>query len=404
MKLVIIGNGPAAVYALQAIDAYKSRCAKRQLQIKIVSAESTHAYAPMFLVNYLTGEFTEEHLFIGTKDCNCETFLGKEVIEVLDQENKVVLKSGRELSYDKLLIATGASPIKPNIKGLKKKGIHFFNRLSDVKKLSYELSKAQRAVVVGAGAIGIEVAIALNKMGKKVTVVELLDEILPQLLDKDLASIVRQKLNALGINFILGQAVTEMIGKSQVRAVLVGNREIETDLVVVATGVKPNIDFLKSSTVKRKTGIIVNKKMQTNVANIFAAGDVVESIDPYGDYEVVFNWYNAVEQGWIAGANIIGAQKNYSYSPPLTVLKGMAPPVISIGQRYGSAKYDILSYNDKTKGFFAKLFVTNGYLDCFQAIGMADVAGLMYNCIKGRKDLTKLKDVVFGKGIRALLG
>lgn len=392
MKIVIVGNGPAATKALEAIAAHKAFSHRDVGSITVVSAELIAPYSPMFLVDYLTGELVEEEILLEENhELSVERLLGEKVIRVEDAENKVILESGRELGYDKLLIASGAVPFKPSIKGIDKEGVHFFNRLGDVKGLSRQVPSAKNIIIIGAGAIGVEAAIAFNKMEKDVLIVELLRQCLPQMLEEDLAKHVEMKLSTLGIRFLLGKAVSEIKGNERATGIVVGDKEIAGDLVLVTCGLSPNIDFLRSSKVRISKGILVNEMMQTNVPNIYAAGDVAESIDPYDGYELVFSWYNAIDQGWTAGCNLIGIESTCKASPGLAVLKGTEPPVISVGRKYGENGYETLSYINEEEGVYEKIFIKNNRVDCYQAIGLPDKVGLMYSYIKERKDIRQIK-------------
>jgi len=397
MKIVIVGNGAAAIKALEAIATYEAMSNADKGRITIVSVERTAPYSPMFLVGYLTRELGEEDILLGEKHgLSPLRLLGKKVIRVEDRENKVVLKNGREIGYDRLLIASGASALKLPIKGIDKDGVHFFNRLGDVKRLWQEVPSAKNIIIIGAGAIGVEAAIAFNRMGKNVLIVELLSQCLPQMLDEDLAKHLERKLSTLGIRFLLGESVSEITGDNQATGIIVGAKKIAGDLVLVACGLSPNIDFLTLSDVRTNRGILVNERMQTNVPNIYAAGDVAESIDPYGGYELVFNWYNAIDQGWTAGCNLIGIESTYRASPGLAVLKGAESPVVSVGRKYGENGYETLSCTNEEKGVFEKIFIKNNRVDCYQAIGVSDKVGLMYSYIKERKDVQQIRGMLCG--------
>jgi len=396
MKIVIIGYGPAAIKAIEAITAYKAVSHRDVDSITVVSAELIAPYSPMFLVDYLTGELVEEEILLEENHgLSVERLLGDKVIRVEDNKNQVILESGRELGYNKLLIASGAVPFKPSIKGIDKEGVYFFNRVDDAKRLSRQVSSAKNIIIIGAGATGVEAAVALNKIGKKVLVVEQLTQILPQMLDRELAKYMERKLADSGVIFLLGNGVSEIAGNGWATGVVVGNKEIMGDLILIIVGVKPNIDFLKSSNVKVNKGILVNEKMQTNVPNIYAAGDVAESIDLYGGYELVLSWYNAIDQGWSAGCNLIGIENTCKASPGLVVLKGTEPPVISVGRKFGENGYKTLSYSDKQRGICEKVFLKNNRIDCYQTIGISDKVGLMYGYIKERKDINNIRGMFF---------
>ncbi|MFX1265490.1 MAG: NAD(P)/FAD-dependent oxidoreductase, partial [Promethearchaeota archaeon] len=270
----------------------------------------------------------------------------------------------------------------------------YFNRLQDARRLLKEIPNARNIIIIGAGAVGIEAAIAFNKMGKKVVVAEMLDQILPQTLDKEVAKYFEKVLSASGITFSLGKSISEITGITQATGIVIGKKELKADLILATAGVKPNVEFLLSSSVKFDRGILVNEKMQTNVPNIYAAGDVAESLDPYGKYELVFNWYNAVDQGWVAGCNLAGVENVYKDSPCLTVLKGVEPPVVSVGRKYGDDGYDTFSYIDKHRGIYEKFFIRSNHIDCYQVIGIQDKVALMYGYIKGRKVISNVNDLL----------
>lgn len=395
MKIVIIGNGPAAVRALEAIASRKN--SKTGLKITLTSAESTPSYSPMFLGGYLAGELAREKITIGEKHgLSSERILGDKVVRVDDSKNRVVLESGREVVYDRLLISSGALAVKPPLKGLNKQGVFLFNKLADVEALLKELPKAKNIIIIGAGAIGIEAGIVFRKAGKHVVVVELLCQCLPQMLDDDLARRVERILSRMGIKFLLDCCVSSIKGDKRATGVLIGGKEVAGDIILLACGVRPNIDFLKSSRIKVNRGILVNEKMQTNIPNIYAAGDVAESKDPYGGYELVFNWYHAIEQGWTAGCNLIGVENSCRASPGLAILKGMETPVVSIGRKYSESGYKTLSFADEKRSTYEKIFIKNNRIDCYQAIGITDKAGLMYGYIKERKDVREIKDILRG--------
>jgi NAD(P)H-nitrite reductase large subunit len=395
MKIVLVGNGPAAINALEAIATCKASSCVDEVKITVVSEERTASYAPMFLSGHLTGELGEEEILLRENHgLSPERLLGEKVIEVEDSQNRVIMESGKKISYDRLLIASGASPVAPPIKGIDKEGIYFFNRLGDVKRLLQYLPSARDIIIIGAGAIGLEAAIALNKMGKHVLNIEQLPQCLPQMLEEDQARHLEMTLRNSGIRFLLEKCVFEISGDKRATGVVVGDGEMHGDLVLIACGVAPNIEFLKSSNVRVNQGILINERMQTSIENIYAAGDVAESIDPYGGYELVFNWFNAIDQGWTAGCNLMGIERTYTPSPALAVLKGAEPPVISIGRKYGENRYETLSCIHEPKGVFEKTFIKDNHIDCYQAIGISEKIGLMYSYIKERKDVSEIRDML----------
>ena len=250
MKIVIVGNGPAAIKALEAIATYKAVSRAGEADITVVSGERTAAYAPMFLIGHLAGELGEREILLGkSHGLSPERLLGEQVVAVEDSESRVILESGKRINYDRLLIASGASPVTPPIGGVDKDGVCFFNGLGDVKRLSRQLPSARNIIVVGAGAIGLEAAIAFNNMGKHVLIVEQLCQCLPRMLDEDQARYLEIELHNSGIRFLLEECVSEIRGDKQATGVVVGDKEIAGDLILIACGVTPNVSFLQSSNV-----------------------------------------------------------------------------------------------------------------------------------------------------------
>lgn len=398
MKIVIIGYGPAAVSALQAIEHCCRHSMGSTVEVTVISSEAVNAYAPMFLIDYAIGKLAEEQLYLLKGDqrygLQLEMILGKQVTQVVEQSKYLVLDDGREIKFDRLLIATGASAISPRIEGLSRKGVFLLNRLQDAKRLSDALKKALNIIIVGAGAIGLEAAIAFNKLGKRVKVIELMEQILPQTLSQDLAEYVQRKLTAKGIEFLLGDVVLKVTGKDKVTGVVTkAGREISGDLILIATGVKPNTSLLRSSYIKTNRGIIVDDEMKTNVPYVYAAGDVAESKNLDGEFEVAFNWYRAVAQGRVAGFNLMGQQVKYLYTPALNVLKGADFPVISIGKR-PRGNYELLFYQNEERGILEKIYVKDDHIECYEAVGIDHKVGLIYSFIKNRKQVGKLKKVL----------
>lgn len=391
-RIVIIGNGPAAIRALQAISTCKIRLPDSKVDVTVVSAERCPPYSPMFLVDYVTGDLQMDQITLreapGLAHRRIE---GEKVSSVCDCRNVVILETGKEIPYDRLLVASGASPFVPAIKGIEKEGVFFLNRLADAERLSPAIRVATKAIVIGAGMIGVEAAIAFRKMGRDVVVVEALDSILPGMLDKELADHAERRLCSLGIEFMKGTGIFEIAGSTAAKGVVAGDRVVDGDLILVAAGVAPNVGFLRDSTVMVDKGIVVDEKMRTTVPDIYAAGDVAESIDPYGGREIVPNWYNSAEQGRVAGSNLVGLDITCPHSPAVSVLKGAEPPIAAVGRLYRGVDYEVLSSSDPRRDVHEKVFVRDQRIEAYQAVGTTDKVGFMYDSIRGRKNIDGIK-------------
>ena len=243
MKIVIVGNGPAAVSAVEAIRTYQNITNSTNVEILMFSNETTPAYAPMFLVKYVAEQLEERQLYLRDNDfydlLRIKPFFDEPVDRIDDKNKTIILQSGGKVDYDKLLIATGAVAIKPPIRGIDREGYVFIlNKLVDAKRLVTKIATSKHAVVVGAGAIGIEVATTLNTLGLDITMIEMLDQVAPTLLDKEGARLVETSLRSKGIKLILGEEVSEIFcTRSSEGCILGGGTALESDLIVVCVWV-----------------------------------------------------------------------------------------------------------------------------------------------------------------------
>lgn len=223
----------------------------------------------------------------------------------------VQYKDGREetIQYDSLILATGARAVIPPIKGREKKGVYTLRTIEDGEMILEALKGAKSAVVVGAGLIGLEIAVAFTERGIKTTVVELLPHVLPAMLDKDMADMVQRELEAKGIRIITGKSVDEILGEDRVTGVMVAGEQIPADIVVIATGVRGNTELAeKAGIALGETRLIkVNMRMETNIKDIYACGDCVESIHLVTRRPTVSQLgTTAVRQARVAGINAAG--------------------------------------------------------------------------------------------------
>ncbi|MFZ0944208.1 MAG: FAD-dependent oxidoreductase [Syntrophobacteraceae bacterium] len=212
--------------------------------------------------------------------------------DLIDRDRKIVrvrnLDSGSqsELPYDKLVLATGARPIRPPIKGIDLKNVWFMRHPDDAESMveQIENQKLRRAVLVGAGYIGVEMAEALRGRGLEVTMIEMFDQILPQFLDFEMAELAAKHLRIKGVKLILGEGVKSLEGNGAVSAVVTENNRIPADLVVIGAGVRPNDELAREAGLAcaPKGGIVINSYCQTSDPDIYAGGDCVvnQCIDP----------------------------------------------------------------------------------------------------------------------------
>mgnify|MGYP001770694800 CR=1 FL=1 len=313
MRIVVIGSGTAGSnFALFA------RKLDRKAEIIVIGKEKTMQYSPCALPFVLSGKIPKlENIIVFPNDFyekqKIQMMLETEAKEI-DRERKVVVTDKGEVPYDKLIIATGSKAFVPPIKGVESEGVFTLKTLEDVKKIQAYIEKRnpKKAIIIGAGLIGLEGAVAFRELGMEVVVV-LRDHLLPRMLDKDTASIVQSHLEEKGIEFKFGVAVSEILG-NPVTAVKVGEEKIEADLVLIATGVRANVELAQRAGLEVNRGIVVDEYLRTSDPDIYAIGDCAEVFDAVtGKRTLSQLGTTAVRMAKVAAENVFG--KNVKFRP-----------------------------------------------------------------------------------------
>ncbi|WP_456366648.1 NAD(P)/FAD-dependent oxidoreductase [Thermococcus sp.] len=314
MKIVVVGSGTAG-----SNFALFMRKLDRKAEITVIGKEPTMQYSPCALPHVISGTIEKpEDVIVFPNEFyerqKIMMLLGVEVREI-DREGKVVITDKGEVPYDKLVLAVGSKAFIPPIKGVENEGVFTLKSLDDVRKIKSYIAerKPKRAVVVGAGLIGLEGAEAFAKLGMEVLVVELMDRLMPTMLDRDTAKLVQAEIEKHGVSFRFGVGVSEIIG-SPVEAVKIGDDEVPADLVLVATGVRANVDLAKKAGLEVNRGIVVNEHLQTSDPDVYAIGDCAEVIDAVtGKRTLSQLGTSAVRMAKVAAEHIAG--KDVSFRP-----------------------------------------------------------------------------------------
>jgi NADH oxidase (H2O2-forming) len=311
MKIVIIGNGIAGNQVASRVRENSKTC-----EICIVSAESFPEYDPCSLPYFLGGDVPRETVFRKRMDDykaqGIDLILDSRVTAIDAKARCIKTENLLSLDYDTLVLAHGGSLFIPPIGGVDMPGVFSCKQLGEIDKL--RAHKGRRAVVVGSGAIGIEVAEALKKNGYHVSIIELVDYILPALFDEATSRQLEASLRLCGIEVFTSEKVIRIEGKKgTVEKVITDKRTLDCDTVVIATGIVPGISLAKTAGVEVERGIKVNDKMETSVSSIYACGDCVETVDVCTGEDAMFQLkHNAIDQAEVVAANIIGRPKRYS--------------------------------------------------------------------------------------------
>jgi len=386
MGIVIIGNSAAAVGAIEAVHRVD-----RAIPITVISDEPHPVYSRPLISYFLAGELKPEQIFYRPKNFyeknGVQTLLGRRVVKVDFKKKIVKLENGEKVSYSQLLIATGGTPFIPKIEGLDKTGIYTFVKLDDAKKISSVIKEIQKAVVIGGGLIGLKAAEALQKRKIEVTVVELADYILSLTLDETAASILEKALKREGIHLITSNTVEAILGDGMVESVrLADGRIIEAQLVIVAIGVVPNVAPFRESPLHIEKGILVNERMETNLPDVYAAGDVTQAYDKIlKSYRTIPIWPNAYQQGKIAGYQMAGNKKYlYEGSFMMNSIEVGHVPTISIGFTNPPPDngYQIIKKFDRASNVYRKVILKGDVIVGAIFTGHIDRAGIITGLLR----------------------
>ena len=316
VNIVIIGLGSAGFAAILAV-----RRTDPDALITIIEKRSYQMFSPCGMPYAIEGVIELDKLRFSLPDDKRTTKLLEHGAETIDTAEKIVrvknLKTGDlvPVPYDSLIIASGAEPFIPPIKGAKENlgnGVYVLHDIETAQKIKDHVRNTKKAVVIGAGSIGLEIAVALRAGGLEVVVVEILSFAIPRALDRDMAKLVEQSLEGRGIKLIFNTSV-ESINGSPVRSVSVGGETIGTDMVILASGVRAKLEIAKNAGVTvGKWGIKTNAGMETNIKGIYAAGDCIETVSLIDHRPVVMQLSSAAyRQGMVAGTNAAGGYDTY---------------------------------------------------------------------------------------------
>ncbi len=402
MDVVILGMGAAGLAALEALRSAERETGSEPAKVTVVAPEEGFPYSLCALPFSLCGELAECYLERCSPDYlsihDADRVQGK---AATISRGIVKLEDGKELPYDRLLVSTGSLPFVPPIPGLELEGVHFLASLTDTTGIREWVESGQtRCVVIGAGFVGIEAAVALRKLGCEVTVVEMLDWVLPRVFDEDVAETAQAYLEAGGLAFRLGSQVTrvEPCPEGTVDAVYVGEERIECDTVVVGIGVRPNIAFVEGSGVDVHHGILVGDDMQTSVPGIYAAGDVVEVRSAHtGEPTLGAIWPNAIAQGRVAGRSMAGLTEPYDGSEMLNVVNLFEAPAVSLGltsflAKQAGIEVEEVVFRPPGDRISKKLLLEGGRIVGAQLVGDVTNAGVIVNYIRQGWDATDIAD------------
>ena len=392
MKHVIIGNGPAGVVAAETL-----RKRRPQDDIVMIGDEPHPAYSRMAIPYLLIGNIDERGTYL-RKDAGHFESLGircvtGRVTAIETDSRKVRLAEGPSFEYDRVLIATGSSPVAPSIPGLDSPFVHPCWTLHDARQILALAKPGARVLQMGAGFIGCIILEALAQRGVKLTVVEMGDRMVPRMMGPGAGGMIKAWCEKKGIRVKTSTRVEAIEPASAVRARFSDGSAEEFDLVIQATGVRPNIGFLAGSPIKALQGVLTDERMQTTVPGIFAAGDCAEAYDPVTKQTIVSAIQpNAVDQGYVAAVNMSGGHAAASVVTQINVLDTLGLISTSFGQWQGVPGGEHVEINDPAGFRYLRLEFDRDVLIGANSLGMTEHVGVLRGLVEGGVKLGDWKD------------
>ncbi|MDP1613266.1 MAG: FAD-dependent oxidoreductase [Sulfuritalea sp.] len=419
MKHVIIGNGPAGVVAAEAL-----RQADAAAEIVLIGAEPEPAYSRMAIPYLLEGNIDESGTYLRKTEGHFARLRIRElqarVVSMDTSQRTLLLSDGKFETYDRLLIASGSHPVRPSIPGIDLPQVQTCWTLADARAIANLATPGTRVLQLGAGFIGCIILEALAARGVELTVVEMGDRMVPRMMTPKAGGMIRNWVEGKGVRVLTGKGVQRIApaGSSPglldrlAQAVGVGSKantgslvvtlsdgeEIACDLVIVAAGVAPNVGFLDNTGVQVAKGVLVDSRMQTSVAGIYAAGDVAEAPDLLtGAHLVAAIQPNAADQARVAALNMAGRHAQLPGVLAINVLDTLGLVSTSFGQWWGETAQNGgagVEIADQANHRYLSLQFKDDVLIGATSIGHTGHVGVLRGLIQTRTRLGAWKDAL----------
>jgi NAD(P)H-nitrite reductase large subunit len=402
MKHVILGNGPAGVIAAEAIRRYAPAD-----EIVLVGDEPEPPYSRMAIPYLLRGSIAEPGTYLRKSDGHFGrlriSMLRDRARSVDTKARKVVLEKGGAISYDRLLVATGSRPMRLPVPGGDGPGVHPCWTLADARAIMALAKPGSRVLQIGAGFIGCIILEALVERGVQLSVVEMGDRMVPRMMGQGAGGMIMRWVQSKAVKVYVSTRV-EAIERdpSGAMSVKLGTGErVPADLVISATGVKPNIEFLDGSGIACKQGVLADARMQTSVEGVYTAGDCAEAFDaPTGQHVVSAIQPNAADQGRCAALNMIGRRTELQCVTQINVLDTLGLISSSFGQWQGVAGGQHAELSDDAHYRFIRLEFDHDRLVGANTIGLTDHVGVLRGLIQSGVSLGPWKDHLMADPLR----
>ena len=392
--LVIVGNGMAATRLVEELTTR----AQGKYAIAVVGDEPSLAYNRVLLSSVLAREVAAEDIELKPsgwwKDRGVTLVYGRRAVEIDTRQRCVRLRGGAKLGYGKLVIATGSEAVRLPLPGADLPGVVTFRDKSDVATLLDRARPGARAVVIGGGLLGLEAAYGLMKAGMHVSLVHLMDRLMERQLDPRAGELLKQAIEARGIEVVLHAESEAIQGRRKVAGLrLKDGRNIAADLVVMAVGIRPSVQLARGAGLDVGRGIIVGDDLATSAPDVYALGECAEHRGVcYGLVEPAY------EQARVLARNLAGEDARYTGSLLSTNLKVSGVSVFSAGDFLGGENMEPVVLSDPGRKTYRKLVISGGSLKGAVLIGDTSDALWYLDLIRSGRPVSALRDgLVFGR-------
>ena len=394
MRHVIIGAGPAGIIAAETL-----RKADPASQITLIGDEPEPPYSRMALPYYLSDNIKEEGTYLRKTDgyyaARKVDVVQDKVEQVRPNEKRLKLKNGAAVDFDRLLIAAGAHPISPPISGIDLPGVHPCWTLHDSRQIVQLATPGAHVVLMGAGFIGCIILEALVKRGVQLSVVEMENRMVPRMMNETSGGLIKAWCQEKGVNVYTSTKVESIEkggGDHSLSVNLDNGKTLPASLVIAATGVKSNIEFLNDTGIDTDVGILVNHHLQTNMADIYAAGDVAQGKDfSTGDYSVQAIQPTAADHGRVAALNMAGQSIEHQGSVNMNVLATLGLISSSFGLWMGEPGSDHAERTDPNRYQYLSLQFRDDTLIGASSLGLTQHVGVLRGLIQSKTKLGSWK-------------
>ncbi len=380
---VIVGNSAAAIGCVEGI-----RQVDQNGSILIVSDEPHHTYSRPLISYLLWGKTDRQRMKYRPDsfydDNKVDTLFGVKATALRPEDHTLELDNGETVTYGKLLLATGSRPFIPPMEGLDQVEKKFtFMTLNDALALEEAITPDSKVLIVGAGLIGLKCAEGIFEKVGSLTVVDLANRILPSILDEEGSKLVQEYIEKKGVKFYLSDSVAKFENGT---ATLKSGAEVEYDVVVIAVGVRPNVELAQEAGIDVNRGILTDVHCATSAADVYAAGDCTVSHNIASDQDQILALLpNAYMQGETAGIEMAGGEARYDKAIPMNAMGMLGLHMITAGV------YDGEVYKEQNCEGYKKLFVKDGKLVGYILIGdVIKRAGIYTSLIREQTPLDEI--------------